>query len=175
MAPLIEIEKLTKDLATARQVLTERVRTLDKEKQELLQRKLPGIKKAVNDVSEKQVALKAALEESKPLFEKPRTKVLHGIKIGFQKMKGKISWVDDLQVVKLIKKHLPEMADILIKTTEKPIKKALEQLSTADLKKIGVTVSDAGDHVVIKSTDDEIDKFVEALLKEDEGKEEEAA
>jgi hypothetical protein len=84
------------------------------------------------------------------------------------KAKGKITWADDDQVVKLIKKHLPDQADILIKTTEKPIRDTLQGLTAAELKRIGVTVDETGDVVVIKSTDSEIDKFVEALLKDEE-------
>ena len=171
---LIEIEKLTKDFADARLILADRVGSLEEEMQTIKRRKLPGIKSAVNTVIEKQAELKAAIEESAGLFVRPRTIVLFGIKIGFQKAKGKISWTDDEQVIKLIKKHLPEQADALIKTTEKPVKDALINLPAADLKKIGCTVNETGDQVVIKSTDSEIDKFVESLMKE-EAQDKEAA
>ena len=76
-------------------------------------------------------------------------------------------WEDDSQVVKLIQKHFPEQFDVLVKTIEKPIKDSLANLSVADLKRIGVTVTDSGDCVVIKSMDSEIDKLVDALLKDE--------
>jgi len=175
MATLGEIELLTKDFSQVREKLSEKIRTLEDEIAALKRRRLPVIKTAVNMVMEKQEILKAALEASRSLFVRPRTMVFHGVKIGFQKAKGKISWTDDAQVVKLIKKHLPDQADVLIKITEKPIKDALANLPAADLKRIGVTVEDTGDSVVIKSTDSEIDRFVDALLKEDDLKEAEAA
>ena len=162
-----EIEKITKGFSEARQQLADRVRALEDEIQTIKRRKLPGIKSAVNSVMAEQAQLKAAVEESRELFVKPRTIIMHGIKIGFQKAKGKISWSDDSQVIKLIKKHLPEQAEVLIKITEKPIKDALMNVPAADLKKIGVTVDEDGDQVVIKSTDSEIDKFVDTLLKEE--------
>jgi hypothetical protein len=175
MHTLADIEKLTKEFSEGRDDLATRVRALEEEIQGVKKRYLVGIKKSVARVAEKQHALKAALEDSKGLFQKPKTIILHGIKIGFQKAKGKISWADDSQVVKLIKKHFPESAELLIKTTEKPLKDALQGLAAADLKRIGVTVEETGDIVVIKSTDSEIDKFVDALLKdEDPGKEEAA-
>ena len=93
---------------------------------------------------------------------------MYGVKVGFEKGKGRIEWDDDDTVVRLIEKHFPEQADILIKTKKKPAKKALAQLSVAELKKLGVTVEETGDQVVIKSTDSEIDKLVTALLKGDE-------
>lgn len=105
------------------------------------------------------------------MFDTPRTVVFYGIKVGLQKGKGAIEWDDDAQVVKLIEKHFPEQADVLIKTTKKPVKKALAQLTVAELKKLGIVVEETGDQVVIKSTDSEIDKLVNALLKEDEIKE----
>ncbi len=164
---LADIEQLTKKFSDARQVVADRVRSLEDELQAIKRRRMPGIKSAVNAVIGQQSNLKAALEESRSLFVRPKTMIFNGIKVGFQKAKGKISWADDDQVVKLIEKYLPDQAEILIKTTKVPIKKALEQLSAGDLKKIGVTVNETSDHVVIKSTDDEIDKFVDALLKEE--------
>lgn len=162
-----DIEKLTKAFSEARQQLADRVRSLEDELQAIKRRRMPGIKNAVNAVMAQQSGLKAAVEGSTALFIKPKTIILHGVKVGFQKAKGKISWADDAQVVKLIKKHLPDQADVLIKTTEKPLKDALINLPAADLKKIGVTVEETGDQVIIKATDSEIDKFVDNLLKED--------
>lgn len=175
MPTMNAIEQLTKDFAGERQKLSDRIRQLEDEINGIKRKRLPGIKANVQTVMEKQDVLKTALEDSRSLFVKPRTVVFHGIKVGMQKGKGKLEWPDDSVVVKLIKKHFPEQVDILIKTTEKPIRGALENLSTADLKKIGVTVNETGDVPVIKSTDSEIDKFVESLLKEDEPKEAEAA
>lgn len=168
MSTLIQIDQITKEYATERTKLSERIRFLEDEINTLKRKRLPGIKNSIQTVMEKQEDLKAALEESRPLFEKPRTIVFHGVKVGFQKAKGKLSWNDDAQVIKLIKKHLPDQEEILIKKTEKPSKDALLNLSAENLKKIGVSISEAGDVVVIKSTDSEIDKFVEALLKEDD-------
>jgi hypothetical protein len=116
-------------------------------------------------------ALGLLVQDSRELFVKPRTVMLHGIKVGFQKAKGKIEWEDADQVVRLIKKHFPEQAEVLILTQEKPAKEALEQLSVADLKKLGVTVQESGDVVVIKDSASEVDKLVAAFLK-DEVKEE---
>ncbi|MRR15677.1 MAG: hypothetical protein EG826_04380 [Deltaproteobacteria bacterium] len=174
MPNINEIEELTKAYSDERQKLSDRIRQLEDEIQSIKRKRLPVIKATVQAVMTKQEVLKAALEVSRTLFVKPRTAVFHGVKVGFQKGKGKLSWVDDAVVVKLIKKHFPDQVDVLIKTTEKPIKAALENMDAADLKKLGITVNDTDDQIVIKSTDSEIDKFVESLLKEDECGEEAA-
>jgi hypothetical protein len=68
-------------------------------------------------------------------------------------------------VVTLIEKSFPKaQADLLIKTTKKPIKKALEDLDVGALKRIGCRVVETGDEIVIKPADSEVDKIVTALL-----------
>jgi hypothetical protein len=168
MFTLSEIEALTKDFSDARNVLVERVQNLNDEIEAAKRRLLPGIKKAVAAVSQKRSVLHSAVEDSADLFVKPRTVVFHGIKVGFQKGKGAIEWDDDAQVVKLIRKHFPDQFDTLVKTTEKPVKGALENLSVQELKWLGVSVSETGDQVVIKATDSSVDKLVKALLKAEE-------
>lgn len=49
---------------------------------------------------------------------------------------------------------------------KKPAKDALKQLGVKDLARLGVTLIDAGDEIVIKPVDGEIDKLVNALLKD---------
>jgi hypothetical protein len=92
--------------------------------------------------------------------------VLSGVKLGYQKAKGTLDYDDAEAVCARIRKHLPEQADVLIATRETPVKTALAQLPAADLKRIGVTLSDAGDQIVVKPVDSEVDKMVDALLKD---------
>lgn len=169
MRTMIEIEKLTKDFSDARKALFERVQTLEDEITALKRKYLPGIRKAVEIASEKQSNLHAAIEDAPELFMKPRTRLFHGIKIGLQKQKGKMKWEDEATVIKLIKKHFPDTWETYVKTKDKLLKAALETLSVAELKKLGVIAVETGDAVLINSTDSEIDKLVNALLKDDEG------
>ena len=172
MATLSEIEQLTREYSLARQALREKVEALNDEIEKLKRRKLPLIRKLVEKAAEAEARLKAAVEESPEMFQRPRTYTWHGIKVGFQKQKGKLTWDDDEKVVRLIKKHYPEDWEIYVKVTEKPLKSALEKLSAAELKKLGVNVTEDQDVVVIKSMDSEIDKLVSALLKGAEDAEE---
>jgi len=167
-----DIEERTGDYAKARNMLTLKARLVEAEIAEVKKKNMPMLKRLILTVQEKIAALKASIEESRPLFEKPRTRMFYGIKVGLQKQKGKITWEDGDKVVALIKKHFPEKADLLIHTEERPSKDALQDLSAADLKKLGVSVTQDTDEILIKSTDSEIDKLINALLKEE--KEEEA-
>jgi hypothetical protein len=112
------------------------------------------------------------------LFVRPRTIIFHGIKVGLQKGSGKIEYdkseID--RIVRLIEKHFPEQTEVLIQTKKAPIKKALANLSGAELKKLGIEIDDSTDAVVIKPTDSEIEKVVDRLLKEkDDEAQEDAA
>ena len=168
MTTLVQIEQQTKQYADALDVLTERVQALESELESIKRRKLRGIKEAVRKVKTIEAELHDTIEASPELFEKPRTQVISGIKVGILKSKGKITVEDDEKVVKLIRKYFSDQEDVLINTKETPVKKALGNLSAAELKRIGVTIEDTGDQVVIKSTDSNVDKLVSALLKEAE-------
>ena len=89
-----------------------------------------------------------------------------GIKVGWQKNPGSIEFDDAARVCTLIHRHFPDRAGDLLKTVETPIKKALAQLSAAELKRIGCTISNAGDTVLIKPADGWIERFVDALMKD---------
>jgi len=165
--PLTEIEKQTRGYAEARRTLAERIRELEQEIADLKRRALPGIRKAAHAAGERQDLLHCLIEDNPEIFVRPRTITIDGIKVGFMKQKGEITWEDTATVVKLICRNHPDQYETLIKFTETPVKAALAQLPAADLKRLGVTVENDTDAVIIKSTDSEIDKLVEALLKDD--------
>jgi hypothetical protein len=168
MATLSEIEKLAKEFSETRELLKDRVTLLEHNIAEAKKKMLPGIRRAVEAAAEKHIALFDAIAESQGLFVRPKTVIFHGIKLGYQKGKGEIAWEDEAQVIRLIKKNFPEEVETLIKIKETVLKNALAQKSAADLKKIGVTVVETGDEVFIKPTDSEIDKLINALLKDEE-------
>jgi hypothetical protein len=171
MGSLAEIENLTKCYADARGLLSERVTSLQVELESAKRRKLPGIRSAVAAAAEARARLQSAIEAAPGLFVKPRSVIVHGIKVGLQKAKGKLWWADTNRVVELIKKHFPGRVDELVKVTESPRKSALQDLSVADLKRIGCMVEEAGDQVLIKPVDSDVDKLVAALLGEAEAEE----
>lgn len=163
-----EIEDLTKDFADARDALLKEMEMLETAIKRLRDSRMQEIRRLVGEARNAHALLDAAVVDSKSLFTRPKTRVMHGVKVGFQKQPGQVLFADADQVVKLIRKHFADQADTLIKVTETPVKKALSQLTAAELKKIGVTVQETGDRVVIKPADSDIGKIVDALLA-DEG------
>ncbi len=171
---LKEIEKLAESFAEARSNVKEGLESLESEITAIKKQYLPSIRRAIEKAAGRQQILRLAIEENPELFIKPKTFIFHGIRLGYMKARGEIVWEDEPQVIKLIKKHFPDDHETYIKATEKVIKTALAQLPAAELKKLGVTIIETTDEVVIKPTDSEIDKLINALLKEDEFKKEAA-
>ena len=166
---MTELEKITRRAevySKARELLVAKVAALNEGISALRRDMIPDIKRAVARAADAEAALRALVEQNPELFQKPKTQIFSGVKVGYQKGKGTIDFDDADTVVARIKKHFPDQADVLIKVKETPVKDALTQLSAADLKRIGVTVTASGDQVVVKPVDSEVDKMVDALLKD---------
>lgn len=169
---MTEIEQKTRDYASARDLLNERMRILNDELQACKRRKLNGIISAARSAGEARSKLQAAIEEHPTLFVKPKSITIQGVKVGFQKKKDTLDIADAEKTIKLIKSKMADMADILIITKEKPDIGALLGLGLHDLKRLGVKYVTGTDEAYIKHTDTEIDKLVDAMLAEFDDSEE---
>jgi|JI10StandDraft_1071094.scaffolds.fasta_scaffold881423_2 hypothetical protein len=160
-----QITRRAEAFAQARTLLAEKVSALQDGIAALRKDHIPSIKKAVAKAAETEAALRDLVEAHPELFAKPKTQIFSGVKVGFTKGKGSISFDDPDAVVARIRKVLPDQADVLINTVETPNKAAMAQLSAAELKRIGCSLTEAGAQVVVKPVDSEVDKLVTALLK----------
>ena len=162
-----DIELRAKNFASARSLLADRVLQLQDEIEAAKRKAMPLIRSALATTKAAESELQAGIQQSPGLFKKPRTHVLHGIKVGVEKGKGTVKITDPQRTVDLIHKLLTDQVDMLIKVEETPLKTALAQLPAADLRRIGVELIEAGDRVVIRAIDGELDKMLNALLKAD--------
>src|ERR1035437_8953458 len=89
------IEQSCKSYADKRDTLSSIVTLLNAQLEALKTAALPDIKKAVAKAAEKESDLKNAIDGARHLFIKPRTIIMHGIKIGLRKGSGGIDWEDD--------------------------------------------------------------------------------
>lgn len=166
MTTLSAIELHAKQYADARANLAAIANALNDAMNALKKSELPRLRRAVARAAEAHDALKIQIEAAPELFAKPKTQTFHGIRVGYVKGKGKIEWDDADRVVALIRKHFPDQADVLIATVEKPVKDALNGLTAAELKKLGISVTEGGEAVFIKAVDSAVAKMVDALLKD---------
>lgn len=161
-----QVESAAKRYADAHATLSDRASALQAELAEVHRRHRRALKSALSSVADAQSVLQTIVEGAPQLFRKPRTVVLHGVRVGFVKAKGSIKVPDEERTLLLIRKHFPDQADTLIRSFEEPVKAALANLAVDDLMRIGCKVTGTGDVVVVKPVDSEVDKLVEALLKD---------
>ncbi len=172
---LKDIEGLAELYATRRRVLAEIVSTLEEQIAQLKRRYLPAIRSAVATTADAHDRLQASIKASPELFVKPRTRTLSGVKVGMTKQKGKVVIDDEEKTIERIRKLLPEeQVELLINTKESVSKTAVYDLTAADLKRLGIRIEADTDAVVIRPVDGEVDKLVDALLKDAERIEEAA-
>lgn len=167
MTPIDDIEAKAKALAFARAELAERVGRIRDEQDAVKRRLLTGVRTSLARARDAYDELRAAVEAHPELFEKPKTRTMHGVRLGWMKQRGKLQWEDDRALVDALRKLLGEGAEGMIRTTEKPIAARLQDLPARDLRRLGVTVTDDTETVVIKTADDALDKFIDALIGDD--------
>lgn len=177
VASLREVEPLCARYAHWHDELQEMLLDLDAEVQMLKSARLKPIKAAIRKVAAAHGDLKDAIDSSPQLWKKPRTRVFHGVQVGMQKGRVKITWADPARVVERIKALYQDDIGLLVKVFETPVKEILQKLPAADLKKLGVSVTDSADQVVIRMVDSEVERMINTLLKDGLGEavEEEAA
>lgn len=158
------IDTLAQTYARARDELAERLESLRDEQEQARRRRIQGIKNSVARYSAAHADLLAAIDTQRHLFQKPRTRVLHGIKLGVVKQPGKLVIDSPASCVAALRRLLGDQAEAYIKRSESPVRSALANLPAKDLKRVGVTVTDDIDAVVIKSADGELDKLISALV-----------
>jgi len=174
MTPTLQsIETECVHYAKARNELAEAVDNLNEQIEALKRKHLPGIRREVAKAAQLHACLKADIEANPDLFTKPRTHTFHGIKVGFEKGKGRVEFDDPDKVVERIHKQftyangkLSAAGELLLDVKETPNKTELKNLTAAELRQLGCSLVAAGDQVVIKPTDSEVDKTVAALLKD---------
>ena len=175
MSDMQSIEALAAAFSKAHDELNASVEDLETQLRVLKRSRRARLKRLVEVYSNTRADLKVGIEAAPKLFDKPRTRVMHGIKVGLQKGKGRLEWDDDERVIAKIRQHFTDEIGVLVTTVEKPNKDTLQKLAVEDLKKLGVTVVGANDQVVIKPVAGDIDKLVDALLKDDDDLVEDAA
>lgn len=129
---------------------------------------MPQLREAVAEVAEAEAAVRDAVQGSEPaLWLRNRTRIIHGIKAGWQKQRGRVEMDDEAKTIERIRKLLPaEQAELLIRVRESVHKPAVYDLTAADMRRLGITITDDSDVVIVRDIESELDRAIEALLAE---------
>jgi len=156
---------LARAYAKARNGLEETAEEIRALQRKAISSRLRGLRSRVAETAAAKDALQAAIEARPDLFVKPRTVAVDGVKIGYQKQRGEIVIPDEDATLKKAQHALPRNAWKKFATISVRFDKAaLRKLPAGDLAKIGVTVDDPFDKVMIKAARGDLDKLVDALL-----------
>lgn len=123
------------------------------------------LRRATTRAAERYDALLAAVTDAREAFDRPKTRILHGIRVGYRKAPDVVEVLNSDNTCALIKRVIPDQQGVLISTTERPVMDALTQLDDATLKLIGCKRVPGRDAPFAKLADTELDKVVAALMK----------
>jgi hypothetical protein len=158
------LDKPVKEYADAREALANELATLQGEIEAVKRGYMQKLKRLFVRMADKKSELAGVIEANKELFGKPKTQIMHGIKIGYRKKTGETVILSQEQTIVLIRKKFGEkQAKLMIQTKESVIKDSLKSLTASDLKAIGVEIKADVDELVISATDGEIDKIIAAM------------
>lgn len=176
MSTISHIETLTRTYAEARAKLAALVQELQTEMEFVRRKRIAPIKRLVAATADAHAALQAAISAGKELFVRPRSITVAGVKVGMQQKKPTIEIDDEELVIAKIRELLPaDQVELLLRVKTTVDRNALQDLSNEDLKRLRVRRIDGVDQVLIKPMDTEVDKLVDALLREAEQVQEQAA
>jgi hypothetical protein len=162
---ITQIDLLARQYADAQTDLDTRTSELKRVIEAATRAAWPDLRKATTRAAERYDALLAAVADAEGSFGKPKTRLFHGVRVGYRKEHDSIQVLNPANTCELIKKHLPEQVEVLIATDERPVMDALDQLTDDVLKRIGCKRVPGTDAPFAKLADTDLDKVVQALLK----------
>jgi hypothetical protein len=167
MATMEQIEVACREYAEANDNLNEIKSQLETEVEAIKVKYYRKVKSAIDHVVSKHSDLSELVSESRDLFVNPKTVIFHGVKAGYIKGNDVIEIKKNKVTVDLIKSEFDEATQkTLIKVTETPIKDAIKQLDTDELKRIKAKLIPGKDEVHISTVDTEVDKLIDSLTKQ---------
>lgn len=140
---------------------------LEQDLDDVRRKHLKRMKTQAGVVAAREAELRSQVEGNTALFTKPRTFILHGVKVGLTESKGKLVWdMEDHELVDLLKRKFKDddaWKDYVI-TKDIPSKEALRTLDEAVRAKLGCRIDGAGDSVVVKRTAGDVEKMMDKLI-----------
>lgn len=166
---IAEIETLAQAYAQSYRELEGAVQALEDGVRTIKRKLVPTIGRLAEESAIRKKALLAAVNESKTLFAKPKTKLLAGVKVGLAKQRGKVVIDNEVATIKRIRELLPkDQVDLVLRVVESVHKPAVYDLVASDLKRLGIKIADDTDVAVAKIAGEDIERLVDALLKADD-------
>lgn len=134
---------------------------------EIRRKHMPRLRKLALAVKALTDALLAQVATAPALFVKPKSRRVQDLQYGWRKARGKIEFDDEQKVIARIRKLRPDLADTAIVVKETVDKDVIDGLPADELKRLGISITDAGDKPFVKSKSDDLDELLALALGED--------
>lgn len=160
-----DIEAACKRATEAAEALSGAITDLRAAIEPSIARALPGIRDALVQFRASRKAVADLVQQHRDLFERPRTRIYHGVKVGLQALPGQLMLEDQGDaLIARIDRELPAAAAILAPARSREVSlAALKLLPDADLARIG-GVKVSGETKVIVNLPLDPEEAVRALL-----------
>jgi phage host-nuclease inhibitor protein Gam len=155
-------------LAAKRRELVAAATDMEREVLAVRKRHMPRLRKIAIDVKAMLDALEGLVGCAASLFAKPKSRTVADIQFGWRKGRGSIQFDDEAKVIARIKAQRPDLIEMLITTKETVVKDALGNLGADVLRKLGISVVEAGDKPFVKPKDGDTDKLIALALGEEQ-------
>jgi hypothetical protein len=163
---LRDIELMTHAYATIRADLDRAVRVLERRIADIRAKHRPAILRLIEEEREALADLEGAIAAAEHLFQRPKTRVFSGIKVGIVKRAGQIRWDDAAAVVAAIRATMPEREAVLVRVTvtEEPVRTALRALDDDELAALGARREADCEDVIVQAVKSDLERLIEALV-----------
>ena len=162
---MTDIDAAAAEVAEAHQALQKIASEAGAELNATRQKHVAPARAAFAKYKAKKKILETLIDRRRDLFERPKTRVLHGIKLGVKKDRGSLRFdCDDDVMVARIRAVMGERAGDFIVTTEKPVKSALTNQDEETLRKLGAELQEDVDKVHVKPAANDVEKTVQTFL-----------
>ena len=159
------IADLAKRYNAARDALGGRVKRIRDAQRKAGNRLKPGLRARIAEARAARIELAEAIEADPALWARPRTRNLHGVKVGRRTLPGRLD-IDEPTAVLRIRELMPERERDLIAVRTALVKQAVKGLTGEQLAAIGGRIANLGDETVIAIPKDRLDALVDALMED---------
>ena len=166
-----ELAALCKSFARDHAALSNATQAFVEDLEALKNRHKPTVEKLAAPAAAGRVKIGEFIQANPWIFGSPRSRVLHGVKVGVRHQPGRIDFDDEWQVICKIREVFPEeQADMMVRTIEEVNKNALAEMPDEDLERIGARRVRNSDAPICTPPDKNADKVAQTLMRKAAGK-----
>jgi len=167
MNPMEEMELVARAFAQARTELAAAATEAERELQAVREKHGDHLRCLLGQTVDHKTVLEQLIADNPGFFDKPKTRVVDGIKFGLRKKQGKVEVKDPERTIERIRRFLPEeQAELLVRVREEVDLQAVKDLQVSDLKRLGIGIIEDTDVPVVKPVDPDVDKLIAAATRD---------